>query len=128
MPDGIKVEVYGTVMPLNQTANDCTRASCYRLRRLTRPILQLLHTRYSQRPSAWLNPSDDGSHSASAPALTEERRKFIVSPRFSEKVEDAHRFAPGSPRCAVRQQTPKDDKTLLLLLDEDDVKAGRKLP
>lgn len=124
MLDGIKVEVYGTVMPLNQTAN------------VTAPEPQLLQitpfdpsnvtsivAAIRNDQALGLNPSDDGRIvRVPVPALTEERRKQIVK-QASEKVEDARiglRQARQDALQAAKRQ--KDDKTL----SEDDVKAVEK--
>jgi ribosome recycling factor len=124
MLDGIKVEVYGTFMPLNQAAN------------ITAPEPQLLQitpfdpsnigaitSAIRNDQSLGLNPSDDGRViRVPVPPLTEERRRQIVK-QTGEKVEDARislrQVRQDAQRDAKRQ---KDAKTLT----EDDVKAVEK--
>ena len=89
MLDGVKVEAYGTEMPLNQVAN------------VTAPEAQLLQVTpfdpsNSQAISAAIrndqglgfNPSDDGRIvRVPVPPLTEERRRMLVN-QVGEKVEE----------------------------------------
>ena len=124
MLDGIKVEVYGTMMPLNQAAN------------VTAPEPQLLQvtpfdpgnitaiTAASRNDQALgLNPADDGRViRVPVPPLTEERRKLLVK-QTSEKVEEV-RIALRN----IRQDGLKDAKRKkdAKELSEDDVKAVEK--
>ncbi len=122
MLDGIKVEVYGTLLPLNQAAN------------VTAPEPQLLQitpfdpgniTAISAaiRNDQSLNPSDDGRVvRVPIPPLTEERRKQLVK-QTSEKVEEARIGLRGARQDALQDaKRQKDAKTLT----EDDVKAVEK--
>lgn len=124
MLDGVRVEVYGTLMPLNQAAN------------ITVPEPQLLQVtpfdpsnmaaiaaaiRTDQ--SLGLNPSDDGRVvRVPVPPLTEERRKQLVK-QTGEKVEEV-RIALRN----IRQDGLKDAKRKkdAKELSEDDVKAVEK--
>lgn len=90
MLSGIKVEVYGQYMPLNQAAN-VTVADATLL--VVTPFdpgnIQAIATAIRADQSLGLNPSDDGRViRVPVPALTEERRKEIVK-NVSAKVEDA---------------------------------------
>jgi ribosome recycling factor len=124
MLDGIKVEVYGSLMPLNQAAN------------ITVPEPQLLQVTpfdpsnigpisaaIRNDQSLGLNPSDDGRVvRIPVPPLTEERRRQIVK-QTGEKVEEA-RIAMRQVRQDALQDAKrqKDAKTLT----EDAVKAVEK--
>ena len=92
MLSGIKVEVYGQYMPLNQAAN-VTVADATLL--VVTPFdpgnIQAIATAIRADQSLGLNPSDDGRViRVPVPALTEERRKEIVK-NVSAKVEDANK-------------------------------------
>lgn len=89
--DGVMVSVYGTSMPLNQTAN------------ITAPEAQLLQVTpfdpgnigaiadaIRNDQSLGMNPMDDGRVvRVPIPALTTERRQQIVK-QLNEKVEETH--------------------------------------
>jgi len=87
---GIKVEVYGQYMPLNQVAN-ITAADATLL--VVTPFdptnIQAIAAAIRADQSLGLNPADDGRViRVPIPALTEERRKEIVK-NASAKVENA---------------------------------------
>ena len=90
MLSGVKVEVYGQFMPLNQTAN-ITAADATRL--VITPFdpanIQPITAAIRADQSLGLNPADDGRViRVPIPALIEERRKEIVK-NTSAKVEEA---------------------------------------
>ncbi len=90
MLSGIKVEVYGQFMPLNQAAN-ITAADATLL--VVTPFdptnIQAIAAAIRADQSLGLNPADDGRViRVPIPALTEERRKEIVK-TASAKVEEA---------------------------------------
>ena len=90
MLSGIKVEVYGQFMPLNQVAN-ITAADATLL--VVTPFdptnIQSIAAAIRADQSLGLNPADDGRViRVPIPALTEERRKEIVK-TASAKVEEA---------------------------------------
>ncbi len=90
MLTGIKVEVYGQFMPLNQVAN-ITAADATLL--VVTPFdpsnIQAIATAIRADQALGLNPADDGRViRVPIPPLTEERRKEIVK-TASTKVEDA---------------------------------------
>jgi ribosome recycling factor len=122
--DGIKAEVYGTLMPLNQVAN------------ITAPEPQLLQvtpfdpsnitaitSAIRADQSQGFNPSDDGrTIRVPVPPLTEERRKQLVK-QTGEKVEEA-KIALRN----IRQDAFKDAKRKKEAkeLSEDDLKRVEK--
>ena len=90
MLSGVKAEVYGQFMPLNQAAN-ITAADATLL--VVTPFdpsnIQAIAAAIRADQSLGLNPADDGRViRVPIPALTEERRKEIVK-TASSKVEDA---------------------------------------
>lgn len=87
---GIKVEVYGQFMPLNQAAN-ITAADATLL--VVTPFdpanIAVIESAIRADQALGLNPADDGRViRVPIPPLTEERRKEIVK-NASEKVENA---------------------------------------
>lgn len=124
MLDGIKVEVYGTLMPLNQVAN------------ITAPEPQLLQitpfdpsnipaiagaVRIDQ--ALGLNPSDDGRViRVPVPSLTEERRRQLVK-QASEKVEEARIGLRAARQDALHEAKRQKEAKMLT---EDDLKATEK--
>jgi ribosome recycling factor len=124
MLDSIKVEVYGTQMPLNQAAN------------ITAPEPQLLQVTpfdpsniaaitaaIRNDQALGLNPADDGRViRVPVPPLTEERRRQLVK-QAGEKVEEARIGVRAARQDALQDaKRQKDAKTLT----EDDVKAVEK--
>lgn len=109
MISGVKVEVYGQFMPLNQVAN-ITAADATLL--VVTPFdpanIQAIAAAIRGDQSLGLNPSDDGRVvRVPIPALTEERRKEIVK-SASSKVEEAKiaiRNAREDARKAIKIAT-----------------------
>lgn len=124
MLDGIKVEVYGTVMPLNQAAN--VMAPEPQLLQVT-PFdpsnIAAISAAIRNDQSLGLNPSDDGRIvRVPVPPLTEERRRQLVK-LAGEKVEEARIGIRGARQDALQDaKRQKEAKTLT----EDDVKAVEK--
>ena len=90
MLSGIKVEVYGQFMPLNQTANiTAADATLLVITPYDPANIQAISAAIRADQSLGLNPADDGRViRVPIPALTEERRKEIVK-NASNKVEEA---------------------------------------
>ena len=90
MLSGIKVEVYGQLMPLNQVANTTVAdATLLVITPFDPANIQAIAAAIRADQSLGLNPSDDGRViRVPIPALTEERRKEIVK-QASAKVEEA---------------------------------------
>lgn len=90
MLSGIKVEVYGQYMPLNQVANvTAADATLLVITPFDPSTIQAIAGAIRADQTLGLNPSDDGRViRVPIPALTEERRKEIVK-TASAKVEEA---------------------------------------
>lgn len=122
--DGIKAEVYGTLMPLNQVANiTAPEAQMLQITPFSSSNIQVICTAIRADQSLGFNPSDDGhTIRIPVPALTEDRRKLLVK-QTGEKVEEA-RIALRN----IRQDALKDakHKKESKELSEDDVKRIEK--
>ena len=90
MISGIKVEVYGQFMPINQVANvTAADATLLVITPFDPSNIQAIAAAIRADQSLGLNPADDGRVvRVPIPALTEERRKEIVK-NASAKVEEA---------------------------------------
>lgn len=124
MLDGIKVEAYGTEMPLNQVANiTAPEAQLLQITPFDPSNIQRISAAIRSDQSLGLNPSDDGRIvRVPVPALTEERRHLLVK-QASEKAEDAkialRTVRQDGLKDAKRQ---KDEKKI----SEDDLKMIEK--
>ncbi len=120
MLDNVKVEVYGTSMPLNQTANiTVTDAQMITVTPFDVNNLQAIATAIRADQTMGLNPTDDGKNvRVPIPPLTEERRLQIVK-QTKTKVEDSKISVRN-----VRQDAIKDIKKLkdAKSISEDDAK------
>lgn len=124
MLDGIKVEVYGTQMPLNQAANvNAPEPQMLQITPFDPSNIAAISAAIRNDQSLGLNPSDDGRVvRVSIPPLTEERRKQLVK-LTSEKVEEARIGLRAARQDALQDaKRQKDARTLT----EDDVKAIEK--
>ena len=122
--DGIKAEVYGTLMPLNQLANiTVPEAQLLQVTPFDPNNIPAICAAIRADQSMDLNPSDDG-HTIRVPVSppTEERRKQLVK-QTSEKVEEAKITLRN-----IRQDALKDakHKKETKQLSEDDVKRIEK--
>lgn len=90
MLSGVKVEVYGQMMPLNQVANiTAADATLLVITPFDPANIAAISSAIRADQSLGLNPADDGRViRVPIPALTEERRKEIVK-TTSGKVEEA---------------------------------------
>lgn len=124
MLDGIKVEVYGTQLPLNQAANiTAPEPQLLQVTPFDPGNLQAIAAAIRGDQSLGFNPSDDGRVvRVPVPPLTEERRKQLVK-QTGEKVEEV-RIALRN----IRQDGLKDAKRKkdAKELSEDDVKRVEK--
>lgn len=124
MLDGIKVEVYGTSMPLNQVANiTAPEAQMLLITPFDPGNIAAISAAIRADQSLGFNPSDDGRLvRVPVPALTEERRKLLVK-QTGEKVEEARIALRNIRQDALKDaKRKKDDKEL----SEDDVKRVEK--
>ena len=90
MLSGVKVEVYGQYMPLNQAANiTASDATLLVVTPFDPSNIQAIAAAIRDDQSLGLNPSDDGRIiRVPIPSLTEERRKEIVK-NAANKMEEA---------------------------------------
>jgi ribosome recycling factor len=90
MLDGVVVEAYGQLMPLNQVANvTAPEAQLLQITPFDPNNIQAIASAIRDNPSLGLNPSDDGRVvRVPVPTLTEERRRDIVK-QLGGKQEDA---------------------------------------
>jgi ribosome recycling factor len=124
MLDSIKVEVYGTVLPLNQAANvNAPEPQLLQITPFDPANIAAISAAIRNDQSLGLNPSDDGRVvRVPVPPLTEERRRQLVK-QVSEKVEEARIGLRGARQDALQDaKRQKDAKTLT----EDDLKAVEK--
>jgi len=124
MLDGIKVEAYGTTMPLNQVANvTAPEAQLLQVTPFDPSNIQRIAAAIREDQTLGFNPSDDGRViRVPVPALTEERRRQLVK-QAGEKVEEA-RIALRN----IRQDGIKDAKRMkdAKELSEDNLKVVEK--
>ena len=124
MLDTIKVEAYGTEMPLSQVANvTAPEAQLLQITPFDPSTMQAIATAIRNDQSLGLNPSDDGRViRVPIPALTEERRRQLVK-QASEKLEEARIALRTIRQDGLKDaKRKKEDKEL----SEDDVKLVEK--
>lgn len=121
MLSGVKVEVYGQIMPLNQAANITTAdATLLVITPFDPANISAISSAIRADQSLGLNPADDGRViRVPIPPLTEERRKEIVK-NASTKVEEA--------KVAIRNIREDARKSLknIAELSEDAKKRAEK--
>jgi ribosome recycling factor len=122
--DGIKAEVYGVSLPLNQVASIAApEAQMLQVTPFDPNNIQLITAAIRSDQSLGFNPSDDGhTIRIPVPALTEERRKLLVK-QASEKVEEARISLRGIRQDALKDAKHKKESKEL---SEDDVKRIEK--
>jgi len=123
--EGIKVEVYGSLMPINQVANiTAPEAQLLQVTPFDPSNIQAISAAIRSNQNLGFNPSDDGRVvRIPVPALTEERRKLLVK-QTSEKVEDTRIALRNIRQDALKEAKRKKDAKEL---SEDDVKRIEKL-
>jgi ribosome recycling factor len=89
MLDGVMVEAYGTVMPLNQVGNvTAPEAQMLQITPFDPNNLQAISTAIRNNQSLGLNPADDGRVvRVPVPPLTEERRRELAK-QVGQRQED----------------------------------------
>ncbi len=124
MLDDVKVEAYGSMMPLNQVANvSCPEPQLLQITPFDPTNLEAISTSIRNDQSLGFNPSDDGRIvRIPVPPLTEERRRQLVK-QLGEKVEDARIGLRGARQDALQEAKRKKEAKELT---EDDVKAVEK--
>jgi len=122
--DGIKVEVYGSLMPLNQVANiTAPEAQLLQVTPFDPGNIQAIAAAIRADQSLGFNPSDDGRViRVPVPALTEDRRKALVK-QASEKVEEARIALRNIRQDALKEAKRKKEAKEL---SEDDAKRVEK--
>lgn len=122
--EGIKVEVYGTLLPLNQVANiTAPEAQMLQVTPFDPSNIQAISAAIRADQNLGFNPSDDGRMvRVPVPSLTEDRRKLLVK-QTSEKVEET-KIALRN----IRQDALKDAKRKKEAreMSEDDLKRAEK--
>ena len=124
MLDGIKVEAYGTSMPLNQVANvTAPEAQLLQITPFDPSTIQAVAAAIRNDQSLGLNPSDDGRVvRVPVPPLTEDRRRQLVK-QASEKLEEARIALRNIRQDGLKDAKAKKDNKEL---SEDDVKLVEK--
>jgi ribosome recycling factor len=124
MLDGVMVEVYGTTMPLNQTATiSAPEAQLLQITPFDPANLQAIASAIRDNQTLGLNPVDDGRIvRVPIPPLTAERRQQIVK-QLSEKVEETMIQMRG-----VRHESLKsaDELKRARTITEDDYRSIEK--
>jgi ribosome recycling factor len=123
--DGIKVDYYGTMTPLNQVANlNVPDPRMITIKPWEKSLIPAIEKSIKQRTELGLNPVADGDLvRLPIPPLTQERRKELVK-LIKSMTEDA--------KVALRNQRREANEMLKTLLadgeiTEDDNKKGLKL-
>ena len=122
--DGVRVDVYGAQMPLNQVSNvTAPEAQLLQITPFDPSNIQAIAAAIRSDQGLGFNPSDDGRViRIPIPPLTEERRQMIVK-QASEKVELAkiqlRTIRQDCLKAAKAKQTAKE-------ISEDDYKAIEK--
>ena len=122
--EGVKVEVYGSLMPLNQVANiTAPEAQLLQITPFDPSNITAISAAIRNDQSLGFNPSDDGRViRVPVPPLTEERRKLLVK-QTSEKVEEAKIALRNIRQDALKEAKRKKEAKEL---SEDDVKRVEK--
>ena len=124
MLESVRVEVYGSLMPLNQVANiTAPEAQMLTVSPFDPGNIQVIAAAIRSDQTLGFNPSDDGRViRVPVPPLTEERRKLLVK-QTSEKVEDTRIALRNIRQDAIKDARRKKDAKEL---SEDDVKRIEK--
>jgi ribosome recycling factor len=124
MLDTVRVESYGSMMPLNQVANvTAPEAQMLLVSPFDPSQVQAITSAIRADQSLGFNPTDDGRViRIPVPPLTEERRKLLVK-QTGDKVEDARIALRNIRQDALKEvKRMKDAKEL----SEDDAKRAEK--
>lgn len=124
MLDGVRVEVYGALLPLNQVANVVvTDAQLLTVTPFDTNNLQAIAGAIRADRALGFNPSDDGRVvRVPIPSLTEERRREIVK-QTREKIEESKVSVRNLRQDAIKEiKKLKDAKSV----SEDEAKRLEK--
>jgi ribosome recycling factor len=124
MLEGVKVEAYGVLTPLNQVANIAApEPQMLQVTPFDPSNVQAIAGAIRADQSLGFNPSDDGRViRVPVPPLTEERRRLLVK-QTGEKVEEARIALRNVRQDALKDAKRKKDTKEL---SEDDVKRIEK--
>ncbi|MEO7904801.1 MAG: ribosome recycling factor [Candidatus Saccharimonadales bacterium] len=124
MLDGIKVEVYGVMSPLNQVSNiTAPEPQMLQVTPFDPSNVQVIAAAIRNDQSLGFNPSDDGRIvRVPVPPLTEERRKQLVK-QTGDKVEEARIALRNIRQDALKEAKRKKEAKEM---GEDDVKRVEK--
>lgn len=124
MVDGIKVEAYGVMTPLNQVANiTAPEPQMLQITPFDPSNVQAIAAAIRADQSLGFNPSDDGRIvRVPVPPLTEERRKQLVK-QTGDKVEETRIALRNIRQDALKDAKRKKDAKEL---SEDDEKRVEK--
>lgn len=124
MLDGVTVEVYGTVMPLNQVANvSAPEAQLLQVTPFDPNNIQLIAAAIRKDQTSGFNPSDDGRViRVPVPPLTEDRRR-VLAKAAGEKAEDTRIVLRTVRQDALKAAKQMKDKKEM---SEDDLKVVEK--
>ncbi|MDB5186905.1 MAG: frr, ribosome recycling factor [Candidatus Saccharibacteria bacterium] len=124
MLDGIKVDAYGVLTPLNQVANiTAPEPQMLQITPFDPSNVQPIAAAIRADQSLGFNPSDDGRIiRVPVPPLTEERRKQLVK-QTADKVEETRIALRNIRQDALKDAKRKKDAKEL---SEDDVKRVEK--
>lgn len=122
--DGIRAEVYGTPMPLNQIANiSAPEPQMLQVTPFDPSNISAISAAIRADQSQGFNPSDDGrTIRVPVPPLTEERRKQLVK-QTGEKVEEAKVALRNIRQDALKEAKRRKEAKEL---SEDDLKRVEK--
>lgn len=122
--EGVQVEVYGSMMPLNQTANITTpEPQLLQITPFDPANLAAISAAIRNDQNLGLNPADDGRViRVPMPPLTEERRQQIVK-SLSDVIEESKVSLRNIRHDALKEAKSKKDAKEL---SEDDVKRVEK--
>jgi ribosome recycling factor len=134
MLDGVKVEAYGTSMPLNQVASVVApEAQLLQITPFDPNNLSAIATAIRNDSSLGLNPSDDGRVvRVPIPALTEERRRELAK-QIGQKQEEAmislrnvrHDSIDVVDKAKKAKETSEDDAKRITSQIEDNISKTR---
>jgi ribosome recycling factor len=123
--DGVKVEIYNTLLPLNQVANiTASEGQMLLITPFDPSSISAICAAIRADQSLGFNPSDDGRIvRVPVPPLTEDRRKQLVK-QTGEKVEEAKIAARNIRQEALKEAKRKKDAKEL---SEDDERRAEKM-